>query len=101
MQGSISTNNTTSIPTIAITSPVDKSTVTGPITITGTAQDTTSITKVEFYVDWSLHSTLGGSSPFSIAWTPTGLAAGLHSLMTMAYNAEGTRSCYAINVTTK
>jgi parallel beta-helix repeat protein len=98
-QGSIDTKYKSSVPSVAITSPLDGSSFSGPITITGTAHDTTSISKVEFYVDWNLHSTVGGSSPFNIPWSTTGLSAGLHTLTAMAYNAEGIRACYAVDVT--
>jgi hypothetical protein len=98
MQGSADTNYTSTAPNVAITSPLDGSSVSGPITITGTAQDSSSISKVEFYVDWNLKATVGGSSPFNIPWSTTGFSTGQHTLTTMAYTADGVRSCYAVTV---
>ena len=98
MQGSVDAKYTSSVPNIAVTSPLDGSTVSGPVTITGTVLDTASISSVQLFVDWGLNTTVGGSSPFNIPWSTTGVSSGLHSLMVMAYNADGIRSCYALNV---
>jgi parallel beta-helix repeat protein len=97
-QGSIDTKYTGSVPSVAITFPTPGTTISGPMTITGTAQDTTSISKVELYVDWNLKATVGGSSPFNIPWSATGAPTGPHNLTVMAYNAEGIRACYAVMV---
>jgi parallel beta-helix repeat protein len=52
--GSADTEYTSSVPTVVITSPADETTVSGTVGITGNAQDSNSISKVEFYVDWAL-----------------------------------------------
>jgi hypothetical protein len=98
MQGTIDTNYESSVPSVAISSPLDGSSVSGPITVKGTAEDSLSISKVEFYVDWALKATVGGSSPFNIPWSTTGLSNGQHTLTAMAYNADGIRACYAVTV---
>jgi hypothetical protein len=97
--GSADTKYTTVVPTVVITSPTDGSTVAGTVGITGNAQDSTSISKVELYVDWSLKSTEAGSSfPFNLTWNTSGVSAGKHTVAAMAYNAEGVRACYAVTV---
>ena len=96
--GSADTNYTGSVPTVTITSPADGSTVSGTVGITGNAQDSNSISKVEFYVDWALKATDGGGSPFNFTWNTSGVAAGSHAVAAMAYNPEGVRDCYAVTL---
>jgi hypothetical protein len=97
--GAADTNYTSSVPTVVITSPVDESTVSGTVGITGNAQDKNSINKVEFYVDWSLHSTEAGSTfPFNFTWNTSGASAGPHTVAAMAYNSAGIRACYAVTL---
>jgi hypothetical protein len=95
--GSADTNYTVSAPTVAITSPADQSTVSGVVEITGTATDATSVSKVEFYVDWALQSTTSSDS-FSFAWNTNTLQAGQHTVAAMAYNSEGIRSCFGVTL---
>jgi len=91
--GSANTNYTGSVPTVAITSPADKSKVSGTVDVQGNAQD--DLSKVEFYVDWKLQQT-ADSSPFSFAWDTNGVPTGKHTVAAMAYDTEGMRACYAI-----
>jgi parallel beta-helix repeat protein len=95
--GSADTNYTVSAPAVVITSPADQSTVSGVVDITGTASDATSVSKVEFYVDWALQSTTSGDS-FSFAWNTNTLQAGEHTVAAMAYNSEGIRSCFGVTL---
>jgi hypothetical protein len=96
--GSADTKNTSSIPTVTITSPVDGSTVSGTVSIAGNVQDSSPISKVELYVDWSLHSTVTTSDPFLFTWTLSGLSAGPHTVAAMAYNLNGNQACYAVTL---
>jgi hypothetical protein len=94
------TKYTTAPPTVVITGPTDGTSVSGTVGITGDAQDSgSSISKVEFYVDWSLKSTEAGSSfPFNFTWSTSGVSAGAHTIAAMAYNASGIRACYAVTL---
>jgi parallel beta-helix repeat protein len=94
--GTADTNNTSGFPTVAITSPADQSTVTGSVTIKSTASDPSGISKVEFYVDWNLQSTVT-ASPYNFTWSNG--TAGQHTLAAMAYSKAGIRACYAITLT--
>jgi hypothetical protein len=96
--GSADTEYTSSVPTVVITSPADETTVSGTVGITGNAQDSNSISKVEFYVDWALKATDGGGSPFNFTWNTSGVAAGSHTVAAMAYSPEGVRACYAVTL---
>ena len=89
-----------SAPEVVINSPADQSTVSGQVSLTGAAQDqSSSITKVELYVDWSLKETQTNAS-FDFSWDGGGAALGPHTLAAMAYNSNGLRACYAVTVRT-
>jgi hypothetical protein len=89
------TNNTSGFPAVAITSPVDQSSVTNPVTVAATASDRSGIKKVEFYVDWQLQGTVT-SSPYEFSWTNG--ATGAHTVAAMAYSNAGIRACYAVTL---
>ncbi len=97
--GTADTNYKATAPTVGISSPLDGASVSGTVKVTGTAKDNIAIGKVEFYQDWVLKSTVGGTSPFVFDWNSTGVAKGTHVLTAMAYNTDGIRACYAIVVT--
>jgi hypothetical protein len=96
--GSADTNYQASAPTVAITSPADQATASGTLSVAGTATGSLAVSKVEFYVDWTLQSTAGGTSPFKFSWNTSGVAAGAHTLAAMAYNTDGISACYAVTV---
>jgi len=96
--GTADNNYLVAAPVVAITAPVDQSNASGTVTVAGTAKDSVSIGKVEFYVDWNLKATDGGTSPFSFSWSTAGATSGQHVLAAMAYNTSGIRSCYAVTV---
>lgn len=73
-------------PTIAITYPVDGSTVIGEITITADAADDNAVTQVDFYIDASL---LGSDTetPYEWLWDSTTVADDLHAISATAIDA--------------
>jgi hypothetical protein len=89
------TNNTSGYPTVSITSPPDGSTFTGSVTIKSTASDKSGISKVEFFVDWNLQTTVT-TTPYNFTWSnaPTGS----HTVAAMAYSNAGISACYAITL---
>lgn len=96
IHGTADTNYTSGYPTVAITSPTDESSVPISVAITATASDKSGISKVEFYVDWTLEQTVTGSS-YVFNWTSG--SAGSHVVAAMAYSKAGIRSCYAVTLT--
>ncbi len=94
VHGTVDTKYNVGHPTVKITSPADGATVTNP-TITATASDASGISKVEFYVDWSLQETVT-ESPFSFDWSKG--TSGSHTVAAMAYSNEGIRTCYAVTL---
>jgi parallel beta-helix repeat protein len=96
IHGTADTNYTSGYPTVKITSPADQSTIAGPVTVQSSASDKSGISRVEFYVDWKLQTTVTGT-PYSFNWAnPT---AGTHTVTAMAYSNAGIRSCFAVTLT--
>jgi parallel beta-helix repeat protein len=98
IHGSADANNTSGYPTVAITSPPDQSTFTGSVAIDSTASDKSGITKVEFYVDWNLQTTVT-APPYNYTWSNG--TSGTHTVAAMAYSNAGIHACYAITLTKK
>jgi parallel beta-helix repeat protein len=86
---------TSGFPTVSITSPVDQSFVTSPVTVAATASDISGINNVELYVDWDLAAT-ATSSPYN--FTVSGLTPGAHTVAAVAYSNAGIRNCYAVTL---
>lgn len=75
-------------PTTAITAPAAGATVSGTVSITGSASDNVGVTRVEFYVDATLLST-STASPYSASWNTSSATNASHSLTSKAYDAAG------------
>lgn len=89
----------TTPPTTSITSPAAGATVSGTVTVSATASDNVGVSRVELFVDGSLHST-DTTSPYSFSWNTTAVANGSHALQTRAYDAAGNSGSSAtVNVT--
>jgi chitodextrinase len=91
----------TTPPTVSVTAPANNSTValgTTP-TLSATATDASStVTKVEFYVDGALFNT-DTTSPYSATWT-TGVTAGAHTIQAKAYDTfNNVATSSLVNVT--
>ena len=89
----------TTPPTTSMTAPAEGATVSGTTTVTASASDNVSVTKVEFYLDNVLQST-DTTSPYSWSWNTTTATNGSHALTSKAYDAAanvGTSA--AVNVT--
>lgn len=98
VHGTIDTKYNVGYPSVKITSPADGTAVNSPTTVTATASDTNGISKVEFYVDWNLQTTVT-SAPYNFDWSSA--SAGEHTVAAMAYSDAGVRSCYAVTLDQK
>jgi hypothetical protein len=78
----------TTAPTATISSPASGSTVSGLVTVTANAADSTGVARVAFYLDGRF---LGEDStaPYGLAWDTTAVTAGSHVLQAVAYDAAG------------
>lgn len=89
----------TTPPSTSITAPANGATVSGTTSVTASASDNVGVTKVEFYLDGTLQSTVT-TSPYAWSWNTTASANGSHALSTVAYDGAGnTGSSATVNVT--
>ena len=86
-------------PTVNVSSPANDSNVAGNFTITATASDNVSVSKVEFYVDNNLVST-SSVAPYTYTGDSTKITNGTHSFEARAYDPAGNvgSSKIAVNV---
>lgn len=78
----------TAAPAVALTTPTEGRTVSGATTLSATATDNTGVTKVEFYDNSSLITSVS-TSPYTASWDTTKVASGTHTLTAKAYDAAG------------
>jgi len=75
-------------PTVSVTAPASGATISAPgtVNITTAATDaSSSVTKVELYIDGGLKTTLT-TSPYTYAWNTSGVAFGSHTIQAKAYD---------------
>jgi subtilisin family serine protease len=87
-------------PTVSISSPTAGSTVSGQITVSGSASDNVGVTKVELYLDGSIYAT-AAVTPYSFYWDTTTATNGSHTLSAKAYDAAnniGTSATITVTV---
>ena len=75
-------------PVTSITSPAAGATLSGANSVI-TADASSGVTKVEFYIDSQIIGTPDTSSPYSVTLNTTSYANGTHSLTSKAYDAAG------------
>ncbi|MFE8605597.1 Ig-like domain-containing protein [Archangium violaceum] len=75
-------------PTVALTAPASNASLRGLVTVTATADDDTTVTKVEFYDGQTLLGT-DTSAPYSVSWNTADVAEGTHTLTAKAYDGVG------------
>lgn len=78
----------TVIPTVAVNSPVDMSTVSNLVIIDSTSTDDTGIVRAELWVDGALYHT-EYTAPFTMAWPSMLFSNGDHTLQIKSYDVAG------------
>jgi parallel beta-helix repeat protein len=94
--GTIDTVYDSGFPTVTITSPADQSSFGTSVEIVAAASDASGISKMEFYVDWTLEATVT-HAPYEFDWK--GAATGSHTVAAMGYSKAGIRACRAVTLT--
>lgn len=79
-------------------SPVDKSSVSGPVAVAVDALDRTGVTKVELSLDGTLINTMT-AAPYTYTWNSAAVAPGVHQITAKAYNAAGNTFSQSLSVT--
>ncbi|MGH2767344.1 MAG: DUF7594 domain-containing protein [Actinomycetota bacterium] len=81
-------------PAVSITSPVDRSRVSGAVTVEVSASDAGGVTKVELYLDGRLLGT-DSAFPYTFSWDTTTAAKAAHELVAKAYDPAGNQGISA------
>ena len=99
----VTVNNTspdTTAPSVSISSPGGGSAVSGSVTVSATASDNVGVTSVQFLLDGAALGAPDTTSPFSVSWTTSSVANGVHALTAVARDAAGnSKTSAAISVT--
>jgi chitodextrinase len=85
-------------PVASIAAPADGAAVKGTVSVTATATDNKAVTKVEFYVNNVLKTTLT-AAPYTYAWNTSTQGNGTYALTVKAYDATGNVGFDTNNVT--
>ncbi|WP_224368939.1 Ig-like domain-containing protein [Hyalangium versicolor] len=84
----VTLRNDLSPPVVGFTSPAEGATLTGTVTVSGTATDDVGVTKVELY-DGATLVTYKTTAPYNISWNTRTAANGSHPLTLKAYDVAG------------
>lgn len=84
-------------PVVSITSPADRATVSGRVTLSASATDNDQVTSVAIFVDGS--ERCAGTSSASCTWNLRKVAAGSYTIRADAVDASGNSSSTSITVT--
>jgi len=87
----------TTAPVISILSPLKGATVSGTLSVQGTATDNVGVKTIQFYADSTLVSSIA-TSPFAFTWNSTAVANGLHTLTLKAYDAANNVGSASVTV---
>ena len=85
-------------PSVSITTPAANTTVSGMVTTTASATDSTSISSVTFLVDGGLLCTVS-AAPYSCGWNSGNYVNGSHSVSATARDSAGKSSTASVTVT--
>jgi len=88
----------TTPPTVSISAPTNSASVSGTVSVQGTAADNVGVTKIELDVDGAVVTTTT-TSPFSFSWNTASKANGSHTLTVKAYDAANNVGSASVTVT--
>lgn len=88
-------------PIVTINNPADGSTVSGKVAISVSATDNIAVSKIELYIDGQF-KVQTYMSELAYSWNSRKAAAGLHTILAKAFDAEGnqTHSSVQVNIQT-
>ena len=89
----------TTPPSVALTAPASGATVSGLLTIAGTAADSVELARVEVLVDGGAPQPATGTTTWSLALNTLSLANGPHTLVARAVDVAGNTSTTSVAVT--
>lgn len=89
----------TTNPSVAISSPGSGATVSGTVAISASASDNVGVAGVQFKIDGVNLGAEDPAAPYSVSWTTTSAANGVHSIAAVARDAAGNTSTATVSVT--
>jgi len=92
-----STSPVNTAPTVTITSPASGATVSGTVSVQGSASATAGLSKVSFYINGTLMAT-ASSSPFSFSWNTTSQTSGTDTVSVTAYDTLGNSNTASVSI---
>ena len=95
------TASDTTAPTVAVTSPIDGSNVTGNVVLAASASDDVGVAGVQFLVDGVAVGAEVTAAPYVLSWNSSTVAAGAHTITARARDAAGnvtTSTSVSVNV---
>lgn len=95
-------DNVDDMPSVAITTPANNATVSGPVAIAANASDDHGVVEVSFFID-DTNNTIGtdtnGADGWSASWDSNSVADGLRTIIAIAYDTIGQTASDSVNVT--
>ncbi len=85
-------------PTLSISSPQDRATLSGPVNITATASDDEALDRVEFLINGTQIASLT-AAPFSTTWDTSNLPNGDYNIRAVAFDQAGNSTPDSVTVT--
>jgi hypothetical protein len=96
----VTVNNDTTAPAVALTAPAAGSTVSATVTVSANASDNVGVVGVQFKLDGANLGAEVTAAPYNVSWNTTTAANGSHSLTAVARDAAGnTTTSGAVAVT--
>jgi len=92
------TVNVAQPPSVSITSPANGATVSGTITVSGTASDAVGVSSVQVQVDGGAFSSASGTTNWSFSLDTTSLSNATHTFTARATNSSGLSSSSSVSV---
>lgn len=96
----ITVSNDLTPPTVTLTTPTDGTTVSGTISVAASASDNVAVASVQFTLDGNNLGAADVTSPYSVNWDTTTVAAGAHTLSAIATDTSGNTTTAAATTVT-
>src|SRR5204863_28075 len=90
----VTVNNDTTPPSVAVSWPIDGATVTGTVMVTASASDNVGVTGVQLRLDGAPLGAELAAAPYTVAWDTTAVT-GAHTLTAVARDAWGSTTVSA------
>jgi hypothetical protein len=94
----LSGTGVTAAPTVAISSPANGATVSGTITVSGTASDSLGVSSVAVQLDSGSFSTASGTTTWTVSLNATSLSNAAHTITARATDTSGSTATTSVTI---